>query len=185
MKVGVWAVLCGVGLLPEASPWPSLFPDRRPEPALGGSPPIRGTRPVRSIIARSIASRARDSAWASVTPFTASGRIGAEAPDWGLTAKESYTATLQVAGTPYTATGRALTTRTMGFNVAPELFGQLKSGLQLTVAANQKRYTVSLDGVEAAAGARARVRAPVRSSQRAPAVPPPALGAGGLWRRPS
>ena len=57
---------------------------------------------------------------------------------------------LQVAGTPYTATGRALTTRTMGFNVAPELFGELKSSQQLTVSANQKRYTISLDGIEAA-----------------------------------
>jgi hypothetical protein len=39
--------------------------------------------------------------------------------------------------------------RIMAFNVAPEIFGQLKSGLQLTVAVNQKRYTISLDGIEA------------------------------------
>jgi hypothetical protein len=32
----------------------------------------------------------------------------------------------------------------MGFNVAPELYGQLKSGVQLTVLANQKHYTINL-----------------------------------------
>ncbi len=38
----------------------------------------------------------------------------------------------------------------MAFNVAPEIFGQLKSGLQFVVTVNQKRYAISLDGVEAA-----------------------------------
>src|SRR5579871_5889935 len=33
--------------------------------------------------------------------------MAAEAPDWGLVAKESYTATLQVAGSTYTASGHA------------------------------------------------------------------------------
>ena len=38
----------------------------------------------------------------------------------------------------------------MAFNVAPEIFGQLKSGLQFVVTVNQKRYAISLDGIEAA-----------------------------------
>ena len=93
--------------------------------------------------------------------------MAAEAPDWGLTAKEAYTATLQVAGASYTATGRAFDMRGMTFNVAPEIFGQLKSGQQLTVAANSKRYTLSLDGIEAA---QQRTRDCVR--QYAAASPP-------------
>jgi S1-C subfamily serine protease len=76
--------------------------------------------------------------------------MAAEAPDWGLTAKEAYTATLQVAGTTYTANGMAFGARGMTFDVATEIYGQLKSGQQLTVAANQKRYTISLDGIEPA-----------------------------------
>ena len=76
--------------------------------------------------------------------------LAAEAPDWDLVSKESYTATLQVAGTTYTASGLAFGARGMTFNVAPEIFGQLKSGQQLTVSANQKRYAISLDGIEPA-----------------------------------
>lgn len=76
--------------------------------------------------------------------------LAAEAPDWDLVSKESYTVTLQVAGTTYTASGLAFGARGMAFNVAPEIFGQLKSGQQLTVSANQKRYTITLDGIEPA-----------------------------------
>src|SRR5580658_6555676 len=76
--------------------------------------------------------------------------MAAEAPDWGLTAKEAYTATLEVAGTTYTASGHAFGAQGMTFNVASEIFGQLKSGQQLTVSANQKRYTINLDGIEPA-----------------------------------
>jgi S1-C subfamily serine protease len=76
--------------------------------------------------------------------------MAAEAPTWNLVARESYTATLQVGSASYTATGRAFDARGMTFNVAPEIFDQLKSGRQLAVSANHKRYTISLDGIEAA-----------------------------------
>ena len=76
--------------------------------------------------------------------------MAAEAPDWGLTAKEAYTATLQVGGVTYTANAMAFGARGMTFDVAAEIYGQLKSGQQLTVEANQKRYTISLDGIEPA-----------------------------------
>jgi S1-C subfamily serine protease len=67
----------------------------------------------------------------------------------------------------------------MAFNVAPEIFGQLKSGLQFVVTVNQKRYAISLDGVEAATQrARECVRqyadtaqAPTRTPAQAPAQP--------------
>ena len=59
--------------------------------------------------------------------------IGAEAPGWGLVANESYTGTAQVGTSTYTFTGRALNPGAMAFNVAPEIFGQLKSGRQFVV----------------------------------------------------
>jgi hypothetical protein len=89
--------------------------------------------------------------------------MGAEAPGWGLVANESHTGTAQVGTSTYTFTGRALDTRAMAFNVAPEIFGQLRSGLQFVVTANQKRYAISLDGVEAAAQ---RARECVRQLKR-------------------
>jgi S1-C subfamily serine protease len=66
----------------------------------------------------------------------------------------------------------------MTFNVAPELFSQLKSGQQLTATVNQKKYTISLDGIEAAtdrlkdcvshyAGATLKMRAPAAQSSGA------------------
>jgi S1-C subfamily serine protease len=94
--------------------------------------------------------------------------MAAEAPDWGLTAKETYTATLQVGGTSYTAIGRAFDVRGMSFAVAIEIFDQLKSGQQLTVAANGKRFVIGLDGIEAA---QQRTRDCVK--QYAAASPPP------------
>jgi S1-C subfamily serine protease len=97
--------------------------------------------------------------------------IAAEAPDWGLTVKETYTATLQVADTSYTATGRAFDARGMSFTVAPEIFDQLKSGQQLTVAANNKRYTLNLEGIEAG---QQRTRDCVRQYAAASPSPPPA-----------
>jgi S1-C subfamily serine protease len=109
--------------------------------------------------------------------------MAAEAPDWGLTAKEAYTATLQVAGTTYTANAMAFGARGMTFDVAAEIYGQLKSGQQLTIEANQKRYTISLDGIENAQQrakecvtqyAAAMPQLPsVPPANRAPSAPPP------------
>jgi len=99
--------------------------------------------------------------------------MAAEAPTWNLVAKESYTATLQVGSASYTATGRALDARAMAINVAPEIFDQLKSGQQFTVSANQKRYTISLDGIEAA---QQRTRDCIKqyaTATRPPSPPPP------------
>jgi len=76
--------------------------------------------------------------------------LGLEAADWGLTTSEIYTTSLLVGTTPYTSTGRAISARVMALTVAPELFAQLKSGLQFTASANQHRYSISLDGIEAA-----------------------------------
>jgi S1-C subfamily serine protease len=112
--------------------------------------------------------------------------MGAEAPGWGLVANESYTGTAQIGTSTYTFSGRALNAQAMAFNVAPEIFGQLKSGLQFVVTVNQKRYAISLDGVEAATQ-RARecvrqysdtARAPAQAPAQAP-TQPPAQASGG------
>jgi S1-C subfamily serine protease len=114
--------------------------------------------------------------------------LGLEAADWALTSSEAYTVSLLVGATPYTSTGRAISARVMALTVAPELFAQLKSGLQFTASANQHRYSISLDGIEAATqrvkecirlyAAQSNPSAaspPSASSAAPPAAPPTAL----------
>lgn len=108
--------------------------------------------------------------------------LALEAPDLGLTPHEIYTTSITV-GTagPYTFNGNAVNTRVMTVDAAPELFPQLKSGLQLAAAANQHRYAISLDGIETGA---ARLRdcvrqygargAPLVAAQAATPAPSPA-----------
>jgi S1-C subfamily serine protease len=115
--------------------------------------------------------------------------LGAEASDWDLKPNESYTAAVLVGAAPFTATGRAISTRAMTLNVAPEIFDQLKSGVQLSVSANQHRYTMSLDGIEAAVQrardcARQYAAQPVPSAVPSPpdsrASPPPSVAPSAL-----
>ena len=98
--------------------------------------------------------------------------LALEAPDWGLTPQESYTTAITVgtAGS-YTFTGRAVSPRVMTLDVAPELFPQLKTGVTFSASANQHRYAISLDGIEAAS---TRIRECVKqyAGQAAPAGAP-------------
>ena len=103
--------------------------------------------------------------------------LGMEAPDWDLRPGESYTVSILVGAAPFTATGRALGTRGMVLNVAPEIFSQLKSGVQLSISANQHRYAMSLDGIEAAAQ-RAKDCTRQYAGQAAPAGTPQPQGGG-------
>ncbi len=73
-----------------------------------------------------------------------------EAPAWELKPTEVYPASLKVGSSPFTFMGYAINARTMTFKVAPEFFIELKSGLQLSVSANQRHFTMSLDGIETA-----------------------------------
>src|SRR5476651_1018012 len=78
-------------------------------------------------------------------------QLALEAVDWGLTPNETYVTTVTVgSGEPYTFTGTAVGPRVMTLRTAPEIFAQLKSGVQLKASANQKTYTISLDGIETA-----------------------------------
>ena len=98
--------------------------------------------------------------------------MGAEAPGWELRANQSYAGAAQIDRTIYVFTGRALDARAMVFNVAPEIFRQLKSGKQLVVTVNHKNYAISLDGIEAATE---RTRECVHQYATAdPRTPPPA-----------
>ena len=99
--------------------------------------------------------------------------LALEAPDWGLTAQESYVTSITVgtAGS-YTFTGRAVSPRVMTLEVAPELFTQLKTGVTFSASANQHRYAMSLDGIEAAS---TRIRECVKqyAAQAGPPSSPP------------
>ncbi|MEI6201017.1 MAG: serine protease [Enhydrobacter sp.] len=99
--------------------------------------------------------------------------LALEAPDWGLTPQESYVTAITVgtAGS-YTFTGRAVSPRVMTLDVAPELFTQLKSGVTFSASANQRRYAMSLDGIEAAS---TRIRECVKqyAGQAGPPSSPP------------
>ncbi len=76
--------------------------------------------------------------------------MGAEAPEWNLPPNEFHTGTVEVGASSYTFTGRPANPHALDFNVAPEIFGQLKSGLRLVVTVNRTRHQISLDGIEAA-----------------------------------
>jgi S1-C subfamily serine protease len=166
MKAGRWMALCGALLLPSVV---------AADPIVGSASQVGAWRV--SAFTRGPAGpfdhcslyRVQNQGFGLAIGYTARGvwTMAAEAPDWGLVAKESYTATLQIAGTTYTASGLAFGDRGMAFNVAPEIFGQLKSGQQLTVSANQKHYTIALDGIEPA-----RQRARDCVTQYAAAMPP-------------
>src|SRR4051795_4936583 len=110
MKVGVLAVLCGAGLLPSLASAESIPGS---DAQVGAWRVTAYTRGAAGPFDHCSLYRIQSQGFGLGVGYTVHGvwTIGAEAPDWGLTAKESYTATLQVGGTPYTATGRALTTR--------------------------------------------------------------------------
>lgn len=149
MKAGQWMALCGALLLPSVV---------AADPIVGSASQVGAWRV--SAYSRGPAGpfdhcslyRVQNQGFGLALGYSAQGvwSMAAEAPDWGLVAKQSYTATLQVAGATYTASGHAFAAQGMTFNVAPEIFGQLKSGQQLTVSANLKRYTITLDGIEPA-----------------------------------
>lgn len=148
MKAGQWMALCGALLLPSVA---AADPIAGSASQVGAWRVSAFTRGPGGPFDHCSLYRVQNQGFGVALGYGARGvwSMAAEAPDWGLVAKESYTATLQVAGTTYTASGHAFGVHGMSFNVAPEIFGQLKSGQQLTVSANQKRYTISLDGIEA------------------------------------
>jgi hypothetical protein len=138
MKVGVgWrAVLLGAAV---------LLPDLAAADTIAGSASQVGawrvsgyTRGKTAIFDHCTLYRVQSDGFGLAVGYTPQGvwTMGAEAPDWGLVANESYTGTAQVGTSTYTFAGRALNARAMAFNVAPEIFGQLKSGLQFVVTVN-------------------------------------------------
>jgi S1-C subfamily serine protease len=150
MKVGGWVGLCGIALL---------------LPNLAAADPISGsaiqvgawrvtahTRGQSATFDHCALYRLQNEGFGLALGYDTQGvwTMAAEAPSWNLVTRESYTATLQFGSASYTAIGRAFDSRGMTFNVAPEIVALLNTGHQLTVSANHKRYTISLDGIEAA-----------------------------------
>ena len=149
MKAGQWMALCGALLLPSVV---AADPIAGSVTQVGAWRVSAFTRGPAGPFDHCSLYRVQNQGFGVAIGYNAHGvwTLAAEAPDWDLVSKESYTVTLQVAGTTYTANGLAFGARGMTFNVAPEIFGQLKSGQQLTVSANQKRYAITLDGIEPA-----------------------------------
>jgi S1-C subfamily serine protease len=121
---------------------------------------------------RCIAERVQRDGFAILLGYTAQGfwTLDALAPDWGLTVSEYYTVKIVVGPSDtYTFNGKAFHSRGMGITAAPELFDQLKSGAQLALSANEHRFTMTLDGVEAAM---ARAKECTAKYASRPTVPP-------------
>lgn len=76
--------------------------------------------------------------------------VSAEAPTWGLTPKEHYPASFTIGPGTFTFNGTAANARFMSFEAAPEFFTALKTAPQLGVSANQRFFTIGLDGIDAA-----------------------------------
>ena len=136
MKVGGWLGLCGVALI-----LPNLvLPNLAAADAIPGSSTQIGAWRVTAYVRNQTGMfehcalyRVHNEGFGLALGYTVRGiwTMAAEAPAWNLVAKESYTATLQVGSQSYTAMGRGLDARGMSFNVASEIFDQLKSGDQL------------------------------------------------------
>ena len=178
MRVGGWIGICGAALLLPTLAAADTIPESSTQ--VGAWRVAAYTRGDTGSFANCALYRVQSEGFGLALRYTASGvwTMAAEAPTWNLVAGESYTATLQVGSASYTATGRVLDAHGMAFNVAPEIFDQLRSDRQLTVTANQKRYTISLDGIEAA---RQRTRDCVKQYATAaqPPAPPSSPGAAG------
>lgn len=79
-----------------------------------------------------------------------------ESTDWTLKRDDFRTAIIQIGtGASFTAATKPMNPRAMEVNTAYELFGQLRSGVQLSATVDGRHYSISLDGVEDAL-ARAR-----------------------------
>jgi S1-C subfamily serine protease len=172
MKAGQWMALFGALLLPTLA---AADPIAGSASQIGAWRVSAYTRGTAGPFDHCSVYRIQNQGFGVALGYSAHGvwSMAAEAPDWGLTAKETYTATLEVAGTTYTASGVAFGARGMSFNVASEIYGQLKSGQQLTVSANQKRYTINLDGIEPAQQrAKECVTQYAAAAPQLPAIPP-------------
>jgi S1-C subfamily serine protease len=173
MKVGGWVALGVAMVLPGFA---AADPIAGSATQVGAWRVTAYTRGQTGVFDHCTLYRVQNQGFGFALGFTAHGiwTMAVEAADWGLTVKDAYTATIDVGGTPYIAAGRAFDPRAMTLNVAPEIFSQLKSGQQLTLQANQKSYTISLDGIETA---QQRTRDCVK--QYAAAAPPPSPGQAG------
>ena len=103
--------------------------------------------------------------------------MGVQMPDGVIAANQPYIGIVQVGAARFTFVGRAVDSRGLALEVAPELFAQLKSGLQLVLASGQDRYAIALDGIEAALQ---RTRDCVRQYAAGPVAP----GEGSLRAMP-
>ena len=185
MKAGQWMALCGALLLPSVA---AADPIAGSATQVGAWRVSAYTRGPPALFDHCSLYRVQNQGFGVAIGYTrtASGRWRPRRRTGAWRRRSPTPRRCRSAGTTYTATGRAFGARGMTFNVAPEIFGQLKSGQQLTVSANQKRYAISLDGIEPAQQ-RARDCVTQYAPQRAPPAQSGAVASGravGRRRRP-
>lgn len=76
--------------------------------------------------------------------------LGASAPRWEMKPPQRYPTSLMVDGRQFTATGMATSADALDIDAAPEFFAALQSSRQISVAANQRHFTMHMEGLEAA-----------------------------------
>jgi TonB family protein len=114
--------------------------------------------------------------------------FGASAPRWEMKPRQRYPTSLTVDGRQFTSTGMATSADALDIDAAPEFFAALQSARQISVAANQRHFTMHMEGFEAAS---ARLSDCVKEyagrvlSAAATQPMPPAPRAAGAPSRPS
>jgi S1-C subfamily serine protease len=96
--------------------------------------------------------RVQDDGFAVWIGQTAGGVMGltVEAPGWALTANQAYAISFTVGSRPFTFNARSVNTHAMSVQSSPEFFTELRSSAALTATANQRHFTMSLDGIQTA-----------------------------------
>jgi S1-C subfamily serine protease len=118
--------------------------------------------------------------------------VSVEAADWGLTPNQDYTTSFTIGSNSFTFGGHAINVRMLSLKVSPEFLTGLRSGVLLGATANQRHFTISLDGIETAL---ARLKDCVQQyagrtlapAQAAPpqATPPPATPSAAAPPKPA
>lgn len=76
--------------------------------------------------------------------------FGTSAPRWDLQARRTYPLSLTVGARPFTFNAVAMSNDTLSVDAAPEFFAALQSGQTLGITANQRRFAMDIEGIEAA-----------------------------------
>lgn len=113
--------------------------------------------------------------------------LAASAPRWELKPRQTYPTSLTVGSRRFTFSGMAISADTLTIDAAPEFFEALQSAQQIDASANQRHFTMPLEGFETATArlkncvkeyaGRALPGIPVPPAPPAPSTAPPTSAA--------